>query len=116
MESSRRPKRVASLIKEALSRIMLREFQSEGSGLITVTRVEMTADLQSARVYLSFFGGSREDEILELIAKRQGYLRKSIASEVKLKYNPQLIFVRDPAPEYESRLDALMDRLKDDEK
>ncbi len=57
MESSRRPKRVASLIKEALSRIMLREFQSEGSGLITVTRVEMTADLQSARVYLSVFGG-----------------------------------------------------------
>jgi ribosome-binding factor A len=115
MESSRRPKRVASLIKEALGRILLREFQG-GSGLITVTRVEMTADLQTARVYLSLFGGIREDEVLELIEKRKGYLRKSIASEVKLKYNPHLIFVRDPAPEYERQLDRLMENLKDDEK
>jgi ribosome-binding factor A len=116
MESSRRPKRVANLIKEALGRVLLREFQDEGSGIITVTRVEMTADLQTARVYLSFFGGLREDEVLELIEKRKGYLRKFIASEVKLKYNPELAFVRDPVPEYESRLDRLMDRLKDDEK
>jgi ribosome-binding factor A len=115
MESSRRPKRVASLIKEALGRILLREFQG-GSGLITVTRVEMTADLQTARVYLSFFGGIHEDEVLDLIEKRKGYLRKSIASEVKLKYNPHLIFVCDPAPEYERRLDRLMENLKDDEK
>ncbi len=115
MESSRRPKRVASLIKEALGRILLREFQG-GSGLITVTRVEMTADLQSACVYLSFFGGIDEDKALELIEKRKGYLRKSIASEVQLKYNPHLIFVRDPAPEHERRLDSLMENLKDDDK
>lgn len=116
MEAGRRPKRVANLIKEALGRILLREFQGGGSGLITVTRVEMTADLQTAHVYLSFFGGIREDEALELIEKRKGYLRKSIASEVKLKYNPELIFVRDPAPEYERRLDSLMEKLKDDDK
>jgi ribosome-binding factor A len=116
METSRRPKRVASLIKEALGRILLREFQGSASGLITVTRVEMTADLQTAHVFVSFFGDIREDEVLDLIEKRKGYLRKSIASEVKLKYNPTLIFSRDPAPEYERRLDSLMERLKDDEK
>jgi ribosome-binding factor A len=116
MEARRRPKRVANLIKGALGRILLREFQGGGPDIITVTRVEMTADLQSARVYLSFYGGGREDELLGLIEKRKGYLRKSIASEVKLRYNPDLVFVRDPVPEYESRLDELMDRLKDDEK
>ena len=116
MEASRRPKRVAHLIQEALGRILVREFQGEGSGLITVTRVELTADLQSARVFLSVFGGGRETEVLELIERRKGYLRKAVAAEVRLKYNPDLIFVRDPAPEYESRLDALMDRLKDEDK
>jgi ribosome-binding factor A len=115
-EASRRPKRVASLIKEALGRIFLREFQGSATGLITVTRVEMTADLQVAHVYLSFFGDVREDEVLALIEKRTGYLRKSIASEVKLKYNPTLIFSRDPATEYERRIDSLMERLKDNEK
>lgn len=116
MESGRRPKRVANLIKMALGRVLLREFQGGDSGLITVTRVEMTADLQIARVYLSFFGGLREEEALDLIEKRKGYLRSRIAGDVKLKYNPDLIFARDPAPDYERRLDSLMDRLKDDEK
>ncbi len=115
MESGRRPKRVANLIKEALGRVLVREFQGGDTGLITVTRVEMTADLQTAHVYLSLFGGPREEEVLELIAQRTGYLRKCIASEVKLKYNPHLIFVRDPAPEYERRLDRLMEHLKKDE-
>jgi ribosome-binding factor A len=116
MESGRRPRRVASLIKEALGRILLREFQDTSTGLITVTRVEMTADLKTARVYLSFYGDIRGEAVLGLIESRKGHLRKSIASEVKLKYNPDLIFSRDPAPEYERRLDSLMERLKDDEK
>jgi len=116
MESRRRPKRVANVIQEALGRIFVREFQGGGSGLITVTRVEMTADLRSARVYLSLYGDLDEAEVWEQIEKGKGHLRKSIASEIKLRYNPDLVFVRDPAPEYESRLDKLMDHLKDDEK
>jgi ribosome-binding factor A len=116
MGEGRRAKRVASLIKEALSRILLQEFQGSATGLITVTRVEVTADLQTAHVYLSFFGDVRSEEVLEMIERRKGYLRKSIASEVKLKYNPALIFSRDPGPEYESRIDQLIERLKDEEK
>lgn len=56
MDGDRRPKRVAHLIQETLSRVFLEEFQGE-TGLITVTRVEMTSDLRTAHVYLSFFGG-----------------------------------------------------------
>jgi ribosome-binding factor A len=116
VEAGRRQKRVASLIKEALGRILVRDFQDASTGLITVTRVEMTADLLTARVYLSFYGDVREEAVLDLIESRKGHLRKSIASEVKLKYNPDLIFSRDPAPDYERRLDELMERLKDHEK
>jgi len=112
MEPSVRVKRVASLIKEALGRILVREFQDSSTGLITVTRVEMTADLMTAHVYLSFLGDVPEEQALGLIEARKGYLRKSIASEVKLKYNPELVFSRDPASEFERRLDSLMERLK----
>ncbi|MBN2409412.1 MAG: 30S ribosome-binding factor RbfA [Candidatus Aminicenantes bacterium] len=111
----RRPKRVAHLIQEALSRIFLEEFQGD-SGLITVTRVEMSADLRTAHVSLSVFGAEREEAFWDRLEKSKGYLRKSIASKVKLKYNPTLIFRRDPVPEYERRIDGLIERLKDDEK
>jgi ribosome-binding factor A len=113
MDSGRRPKRVAHLIKETLGRILIREFQGTGSGLITVTRVEITSDLQTAHVYVSFIGAIDPKEALALLQKRKGYLRKVIASEVKLKYNPTLIFSLDPTPEYESRIDQLIKRLKD---
>ena len=115
MDSGRRPKRVAHLIQETLSRIFLEEFQGD-SGLITVTRVEMSADLQTAHVYLSLFGDLEEQTFWERLEKSKGYLRRSIASEVQLRYNPTLVFHRDPTPEYESRIDQLIERLKDDEK
>ncbi len=116
MESGRRAKRVANLIKESLSRILIKDFQGAGAGLITVTRVEMTADLQTAHVYLSFFGEVEAERALKLLEQRKGYLRKSIASEVKLKYNPKLIFSQDPIPEYENRIDSLIERIRDDQK
>lgn len=115
MASGRRPKRVGHLIQETLSQIFLEEYQS-AYGLITVTRVEMSADLQTAHINLSVFGTDREQEFWERLEKSKGYLRKSIASRVKLKYNPTLIFHRDPSSEYESRIDGLIERLKDDEK
>jgi len=115
MDTGRRPKRVAHLIQETLSRIFLEEFQGD-NGLITVTRVEMSADLQTAHVYLSLFGELEERALWERLEKSKGYLRRSIASEVKLRYNPSLVFHRDPTPEYESRIDQLIKRLKDDEK
>jgi len=115
MDTGRRPKRVAHLIQETLSRIFLEEFQGD-NGLITVTRVEMSTDLQTAHVYLSLFGELEEQALWERLEKSKGYLRRSIASEVKLRYNPSLVFHRDPTPEYESRIDQLIERLKDDEK
>jgi ribosome-binding factor A len=116
MDASRRQKRVSSLIKEALGKIFVTEVQSSSSGLITITRVEMSPDLMTAHVFLSVFGQVDKGELLALIEKRKGHLRKAVASEVKLKYNPDLIFSLDPIPEYESQIDRLIEQLKKNEK
>ena len=116
MDFSRRQKRVSSLIKAALSRIFVEEIQDSASGIITITSVEMSANLKTAHVYLSVFGEVNKEELPALLEKRKGYLRKAIAHEVKLKYNPDLIFSLDPTPEYESRIDRLIERLRKDEK
>ncbi len=104
------------MIKEEVSRLLIEEIQSFFSGLITVTRVEMTADLKTAHIYLSIYGTEQEEAILELLDKKMGFLRKSIASKVKLKYNPMLIFSRDISNEYQSRIDRLLDEMKKNEK
>lgn len=116
MELSRRQKRVGSLVKEALSRLLITEIQDTSSGLITITRVEMSGDLKTAHVYLSFFDRKKEQSLLSLLENKKGYLRKSIASLIKLKYNPCLIFEVDPVPDYEKQIDKLIELARKNEK
>ena len=116
MNENRREKRVASLIKDALGPLLIQEIQSPTSGLITVTRVEVSTDLMTARIYLSLYGDQDKQNVLALLEMRKGYIRKILASRVKLKYNPQLIFALDPVPEYEEKIDQVLGALKKDEK
>lgn len=112
MTENRRGKRVGSLIQEELSRFLIEDVQGEVPGLITVTRVEVTADLMTAHVYLSVFGGGDTEVLLALLEKRKGHIRKILASRIKLKYNPQLFFSLDPTPEDEEKLDRLFEMAK----
>ena len=116
MNITRRQKRVASLIKEEIGRLLLEGIQDSSSYLITVTGVEMSSDLRAAHVYLSVFGSEKKETVLELLEARKGHLRKSIASKVKLKYNPMLIFSLDPSTEYEERIDSAIKKIKKNEK
>ena len=114
MSESLRQKKVASLIKETLSRLLIETFQDSSSGLITITKVEMTPDLRTSHVYLSLFSQGMDESLMEMLEKRKGYLRKSIASQTKLKYNPMLIFSVDPSSMYEEKIDKLLKRLKNE--
>ncbi len=107
-----RTRRVAELIQEELGCLMIREFQDSSSGLVTVTRVEMTPDLLNARVYLSVFGTADPGVFMARVEENKGYIRKTLASRVKLKYNPALIFVLDEGPEYADKIDKLIERTK----
>ena len=107
-----RSRRVAELVQEELGRLMIREFQDSSSGLVTVTRVEMTPDLLNAHVYLSVFGAADPRAFLERLEESKGYIRRTLASRVKLKYNPALFFVLDPGPEYADKIDKLIERTK----
>ena len=111
MTEDRRAKRVARRIMEERGRFLIEEAQGPGHGLITVTRVEMTPDLVTARVFLSVFGGESSEEVFARLERMKGSIRRLLASRVNLKYNPELIFLPDPAPEYGDRLDRLIGDL-----
>jgi ribosome-binding factor A len=111
-DKSYRTRRVAELIRDELGRLLLAEFQDPDSGLLTVTRVEVTPDLLAARVHLSIFGGKDPRGLLERIERRRGALRHALASRVPLKYNPQLFFMLDPGPEHQDRIDRLIEETK----
>lgn len=115
MKQSLRQKRVSSLIKSELSRFLLDIPQEDAATLISITNVDMSSDLKTAYITLSVFGDASKEKILDAVNEKKGYFRKSIASTIKLKYNPQLIFSLDPTSEYEKRIDDLIDRIKKNE-
>lgn len=114
MKESRRQKKVARLIQEALSQTVTEVIQASVSSLITITRVEISADLKAAQVFLSVFDQKESEQILELLEKRKGFLRKSVASKTKLKYNPTLFFSLDPVSDYEDNIDRILRRIKNE--
>ncbi len=114
MNESRRQKKMSSLLKEVLSQHLLEDIQDTSAGLISITGINMSKDLKTAHVYLSMFGTEQKDQVLDMLNKKAGYFRKVIASKTNLKYNPKLIFSIDPMIEYESKLDQLYDKIKDD--
>ncbi len=110
-KSGYRTRRVAELVKGELGRLLITEFQDSGSGFLAVTRVEMTSDLQTARIYLSVFGADPEGVLIRLQKARKN-IRRSLASRLNLKYNPQLLFALDPIPGHEERIDRLIASTK----
>ena len=110
-EKGFRTRRVAELVRDELSRLFLAEFREPGEGLLTVTRVEMTPDLMTARVYLSVFGGDPAGRLAR-VERQAGALRRALAPRLKLKYNPLLIFALDPGPEHLDRIDHLIEETK----
>lgn len=115
MKETRRQKKVASLIQDALSQPLTEILHEAIPGLITITHVEMTADLKTARVYLSIYAQEKSDNILSLLEKRKGFLRKSVASKTKLKYNPTLIFELDSLSDHEANIDRILQRIKNED-
>ncbi len=116
VNDSRRQKRISSLIKEELSRLFIEFFQTSSSGLITITRVEMSKDLKTAYVFLSLYGCKEKEKVMELLEKRKGMLRKSIATKIKLKYNPLLIFSFDQTNAYQERINKIIEAIRKNER
>jgi ribosome-binding factor A len=115
-DDSRRQKRIASLLQDALSRILIDELRGETADLVTVTRVDVPVDLKTARIYVSVYGPDDPAGVLTRLGQRAGAIRRILASSVKLKYNPLLFFALDPSADLNDRIERLLGPSKKNER
>jgi len=113
--ASRRPQRIGSLLQEALGPILIDALHGATADLVTVTRVDVPADLKTARILVSAYGPDAPDRVLEMIVERSGAIRRSLASAARLKYNPQLFFALDPSADFNDRIERLLRPNENDE-
>ena len=111
-QESRRQRKIASLLQEALSAILRDELRPPENLLLSVTRVDVPSDLRSARVYLSIFGAGDPAAVLAGLEERSGAIRRRLASAVEMKYNPQLFFLLDPSAGEIERIERILDESR----
>ena len=108
-KESRRSQRVADLVRAELSTLLLIEAHDPAVKTVTVTSVEMSPDLQSARVYFSVLGGDADrDSAAEGLDRAAGYLRREVGRRCGLRYAPELHFVADRSLERGARVEELL--------
>lgn len=112
---SRRINRVEKACKEELSEILQREVKDPRVGFVTITKVKVTPDLRHAKVYVSIMGN--EEEVENSIAgleSAKGYLRSHLGKHLRLKFLPELEFLRERIAEEALRLNEIMRQVKED--
>ena len=101
--------RVNELLKRELSGIIAREITFK-AGLVTVSGVDVSADLKSAHVFVSVLGAPGAGVINELEAHRPS-LQAELARHVVLKYTPQLVFHLDDSIARGARVIEIMQEI-----
>lgn len=110
-----RAEKVASTLKRYIAQPINDMAREISAGLVTVTHVRMTPDLQLARVYISVFATKlSHGDIISELENRKGELRKIIGSNMRLRNTPDLQFFLDDTLDQIEHIQQLLASTKTD--
>jgi ribosome-binding factor A len=110
MESTRQ-KKVSRLIQKELADIFLKKGNEFAHGkLVSITRVRLSPDLSFAKVYLSIFPATNQDDILKAIEEHSSKIRFELGQKVRtqLRIVPEIAFHIDDSLDYIDKIDKLL--------
>ncbi|AIE59695.1 30S ribosome-binding factor RbfA [Bacillus methanolicus] len=112
-----RANRVGEQMKKELGDIIGRKIKDPRIGFVTVTDVQVTGDLQQAKVFISVLGDEEQREnTLKGLAKAKGFIRSEIGQRIRLRKTPEIIFEFDESIEYGNRIESLLHQIHNEEK
>jgi ribosome-binding factor A len=111
-----RTERVASLLREEIGSILIREYNDTANGFITVTEVRVTPDLRIARIYFSIFGADGiQARSMAMLEGEKQHIRQIVASRLTLRFVPVLEFYLDDTMQRVERINTLIRKIHNDE-
>ena len=113
MSQGQRPDRVADQLRSELATLIAREVSDPGIGFVTLTRVQVTPDLQQARVFYTALGDDKQRRTTEkALGRASSFLRRQIGSRLRLRRVPELIFMYDESIAGQDRIEQLLNEIK----
>ena len=91
-----RLERVAEVVRETAASTILLNVRDPRVKNVTVTRAEVSADLQHAKVYVSVMGSERQQQLaLHGLTHAAGFVQKKLADRLQTRFTPVITFVMD---------------------
>jgi ribosome-binding factor A len=104
-----RMRRVNKAVREVVSAHIAEDLKDPRIGFVTVTGVETSVDLRSARVYVSILGDADDRQAaLAGLESASGFLQKLVGAELRMKRTPTLAFVHDDSIDTGMRISKLI--------
>ena len=115
MAKQLRIEKLQELIKQEMSKMLLKELKDPRIGFVTVTDVEMTGDLREAKIYVSVMGGAEQvKSSLEGLNSALGFVRREIGQRVRLRFTPEISFALDTSLDYGDHIQKLLLQVEGD--
>lgn len=114
MATNRRVSRVAELIKREVSQMLLFGIKDDrvGAGMVSVTDVDLSGDLQHAKIFVSVYGTDEaREETMEGLRSATGFVRGELGRRVQLRRTPEVVFMEDRSIERGTKVLSLINRL-----
>jgi ribosome-binding factor A len=113
MSQGSRPDRVADQIRSEIGSLLARDVHDPGIGFITITRVQMTPDLQQARVFYTALGDDKARKNSgQALERAAPFLRRQIGSRLRLRRVPELKFTYDESIAGQDRIEQLLKEIQ----
>ena len=117
MAQGYRPDRVGDQIRQELSEMLTRgDVHDPGIGFITLTRVQVSADLQVAKVFYTTLGDPKARlETQKALERATPFFRRQIGARVRLRRVPEVEFRFDEAIQHQDRIEQILRDLRQQE-
>jgi ribosome-binding factor A len=110
--SAPRSERLAEQIRTEASEILARDVHDPGLGFLTITRVQVTPDLQIARIHYTTLGDAAARRTTEKALGRVApFLRRQLGRRLRLRRVPELQFSFDQSIAHQARVEELLQEI-----
>ncbi|MBD0308085.1 MAG: 30S ribosome-binding factor RbfA [Microcoleus sp. T1-bin1] len=119
MATSRRIERVASMVEREVSLMLLNGIKDDrvGAGMVSVTDVIVSGDLQHTKIFVSIYGTDEaKAETMEGLKSATSYVRSQLGQRLQLRRTPEVIFLEDHSLERGDKMLILLNQLSADRK
>ena len=107
-----RLERINSELKKTIAYIIDTELRDpQIDAMVSVSNVDITPNLEFARVYITSIGNTEPEEVLNRIKGAAGFIRGQVSKKIKLRITPRLDFHLDTSEEYYSKIDNILKNI-----